>query len=296
MAVKALAYAVIDTADPEAWRRYGEGVVGARAVEGEGDLKLRFDERPFRLLIRKADADRFHAAGWVYGSKIDYDAGLAKLRAASVALEPASADEAKDRCVREFVRLVDPSGNRLELGWGNIVDGRPFVSPAGVSRFEMGEMGMGHVVVPGMKLAETRAFYIDLLGFGDSDEMRAYMQGGGPDDPGIGFHFLHCDNPRHHSIALGEYPAPSGLIHMMFEVPTLDDVGQALDRAIAAGVHISSSLGKHMNDKMVSFYMRTPSGFDIEYGTGGIRPDWATFTPTISLKEDEWGHHWNFGG
>lgn len=68
MAVKALAYAVIDTADPEAWRRYGEGVVGARAVEGEGDLKLRFDERPFRLLIRKADADRFHAAGWVYGS------------------------------------------------------------------------------------------------------------------------------------------------------------------------------------------------------------------------------------
>lgn len=296
MAVKSLAYAVIDSADLDAWRRYGEDVVGARAVEGGADeVRLRFDERPFRLLIRKAAADKFHAAGWVYGSKADYDAGLAKLRAAGVALEPASAAEAKDRHLREFVRLNDPSGNLLELGWGNIVDGKPFVSPVGVPHFEMGEMGLGHVVLPAMKLAETRAFYIDLLGFGDSDEMRAFMQGG-PDDPGIGFHFLHCDNPRHHSIALGEYPAPSGCIHMMFEVPTLDAVGQALDRAIAAGTHISSSFGKHMNDKMYSFYMRTPSGFDIEYGTGGIRPDWTTFTPTISLKEDEWGHHWNFGG
>lgn len=295
MAVKSLAYAVIDSADLDAWRRYGEEVVGARATEGEGELRLRFDDRPFRLLIRKGAEDKFHAAGWVYGSKGDYDAGLARLREAGVPLEPASADEAKDRHVREFVRCVDPSGNRLELGWGNVVDGRPFTSPAGVPHFVMGEMGLGHVVLPAMKLAETRAFYVDLLGFGDSDEMRAYMQGGGPDDPGVGFHFLHCDNPRHHSVALGEFPAPSGCIHMMFEVPSLDDVGQALDRAIAAGTHISSSLGKHMNDKMVSFYMRTPSGFDIEYGAGGIRPDWKAFTPTISLKEDEWGHHWNFG-
>lgn len=294
MAVKSLAYAVIDSTDLEAWRQFAEDVVGARATAGEGELRLRFDDRPFRLLIRQAQEEKFHAAGWVYGGKADFDAGVARLRAAGVAPEPAAAEEAARRRLREFVRLSDPSGNRLELGWGNIVDGAPFVSPAGVSGFVMGEMGMGHVVLPAMKLAETRAFYVDLLGFGDSDEMRAYMQGGGPDDPGIGFHFLHCDNSRHHSVAIGEYPAPSGLIHMMFEVPTLDDVGKALDRAIAARVHISASLGKHMNDKMLSFYMRTPSGFDIEYGTGGIRPDWKTFTPTISLKEDEWGHHWNF--
>ena len=83
---------------------------------------------------------------------------------------------------------------------------------------------------------------------------------------------------------------------MMVEVPGLDDVGRALDRAKAAGVHISSSLGKHMNDKMVSFYMRSPGGFDIEYGFGGIQPDWGSFTPTISIKEDEWGHQWDFGG
>ena len=47
---------------------------------------------------------------------------------------------------------------------------------------------------------------------------------------------------------------------------------------------------------MVSFYMRSPGGFDIEYGCGGIQPDWTRFTPTISIKEDEWGHQWDFGG
>ncbi len=296
MAIRSLAYVVVDTADIEAWRAYGENVLGMQAIDHGDNLRLRMDERPFRLLIRKGDAERFHAAGLVYPDKAVFDAGIARLQGAGVAIEPATADEAKDRHVVEYVRCADPSGNRLELGWGRVVDGNPFVSPAGVSEFITGEMGMGHVVFPAAKLAETRAFYVDLLGFGDSDEMRVYMQGGGPEDPGLGLHFLHCDNPRHHSVALAEFPVPSGLVHMMVEVRTLDDVGRALDRAKAANVHISSSLGKHMNDKMVSFYMRSPGGFDIEYGFGGIQPDWASFTPTISLKEDEWGHHWDFGG
>ncbi|WP_137752864.1 VOC family protein [Sphingopyxis sp. L1A2A] len=296
MAIRSLAYVVVDTADVEAWRAYAEQVLGMQAIDHAGGLHLRMDERPFRMLIRAGDAEQFHAAGLVYPDKAAFDRGVAGLRDAGIAIEPASEGEAKDRHVVEFVRCADPSGNRLELGWGRVVDGNPFVSPAGVSEFITGEMGMGHVVFPAARLAETRAFYIDLLGFGDTDEMRVYMQGGGPDDPGLGLHFLHCDNPRHHSVALAEFPVPSGLVHMMVEVPGLDDVGRALDRAKAANVHISSSLGKHMNDKMVSFYMRSPGGFDIEYGFGGIQPDWTSFTPTISLKEDEWGHHWDFGG
>ena len=33
------------------------------------------------------------------------------------------------------------------------------------------------------------------------------------------------------------------------------------------------SLGRHTNDEMISFYLRTPSGFDIEYGFGGKTVD-----------------------
>ena len=252
------------------------------------------DERPFRMLIRRSNGERFHAAGLVYPDKAAFDRGVAGLRDAGIAVEPATEAEAKDRHVVEFVRCADPSGNRLEIGWGRVIDGAPFVSPAGVSEFITGEMGMGHIVFPATKLAETRAFYIELLGFGDTDEMRVHVPGG--PDAGLGMHFLHCDNPRHHTVALAEFPVPSGLVHMMVEVPGLDDVGRALDRAKAANVHISSSLGKHMNDKMVSFYMRSPGGFDVEYGFGGMQPDWNSFTPTISIKEDEWGHQWDFGG
>ena len=294
MAIRSLAYVVVDTADVEAWRAYGEQVLGMQATDDDAGLRLRMDERPFRMLIRRSNGERFHAAGLVYPDKAAFDRGVAGLRDAGIAVEPATEAEAKDRHVVEFVRCADPSGNRLEIGWGRVIDGAPFVSPAGVSEFITGEMGMGHIVFPATKLAETRAFYIELLGFGDTDEMRVHVPGG--PDAGLGMHFLHCDNPRHHTVALAEFPVPSGLVHMMVEVPGLDDVGRALDRAKAANVHISSSLGKHMNDKMVSFYMRSPGGFDIEYGFGGIQPDWTSFTPTISVKEDEWGHQWDFGG
>jgi hypothetical protein len=51
------------------------------------------------------------------------------------------------------------------------------------------------------------------------------------------------------------------------------------------------SLGRHTNDLMTSFYVRTPSGFEIEYGYGGVliedEASWQVDTyDAISL----WGH------
>ena len=39
-------------------------------------------------------------------------------------------------------------------------------------------------------------------------------------------------------------------------------------------------LGKHTNDHMVSFYSRSPSGFDVEFGYDGLLVDEATWTVT----------------
>jgi 3,4-dihydroxy-9,10-secoandrosta-1,3,5(10)-triene-9,17-dione 4,5-dioxygenase len=44
-----------------------------------------------------------------------------------------------------------------------------------------------------------------------------------------------------------------------------------------------------------SFYVRSPGGFDVEFGFGGWQPDWATYVPTISTIDSLWGHEWNFG-
>lgn len=49
------------------------------------------------------------------------------------------------------------------------------------------------------------------------------------------------------------------------------------------------TLGRHTNDRMLSFYVRSPSGFDIEYGWGGlvVNEDWKI----VSYNRAEiWGH------
>lgn len=296
MAVRSLAYIRVETRDVGAWRRFGEDVVGAAATPDstEDRLMLRLDGRPWRFRIEKGEQEKYLCAGLECPSEEAWTAVLDKLDKAGVAVERGDAAMAADRHVRGVASLADPAGNRIELVWGNVVAGTPFVSPVGVPAFVTGEMGFGHVVVPTSCYDDTRRFYKDLLGFGDSDEMRVHFPGG--PEQGLGMSFMHASGPRHHTVAVGEFPAPSGLIHTMVEVPSIDDVGLALDRALAAGVHISSTLGRHTNDKMISFYMRTPSGFDIEFGCGGEQTvDWTTVTPTFTIKEDLWGHKWDFG-
>jgi 3,4-dihydroxy-9,10-secoandrosta-1,3,5(10)-triene-9,17-dione 4,5-dioxygenase len=134
-------------------------------------------------------------------------------------------------------------------------------------------------------------FYTGVLGFRLRDSMRmpAEFFGGAPGDPPVWFRFLGC-NPRHHSLALVPMPAAPGIVHLMIELASLDDVGRALDRCIRRGTPVSGTLGRHANDHMVSFYVRTPGGFDIEYGTDGLLVDDATWISRETTAVSLWGH------
>jgi 3,4-dihydroxy-9,10-secoandrosta-1,3,5(10)-triene-9,17-dione 4,5-dioxygenase len=119
----------------------------------------------------------------------------------------------------------------------------------------------------------------------------------GADQDGAGgmrLQFYHC-NPRHHSLALMEAPHPAGLVHLMIEARTLDEVGFALDRCHRAGVALSATLGRHTNDKMVSFYMKSPSVFDVEFGYGGIQLDVENVTTSEITSVSDWGHDFSVG-
>ena len=52
----------------------------------------------------------------------------------------------------------------------------------------------------------------------------------------------------------------------------------------------ANSLGKHTNDQMISFYLITPSGFEVEYGFGGREIDDATWVPSRHTATSTWGH------
>ena len=232
----------------------------------------------------------------IRSSRESFETGLAELEAAGVVFKRATPEEADRRRVHDLVRLEDPSGNTLELFHSPILEHSRFVSPVGVSSFVTGELGLGHVVLPAPDFDATDAFYRRLFGFRLSDLMRVHPAAVPDRDPADGparLHFFHC-NPRHHSLALMEAGHPLGLVHFMLQVDSIDEVGYALDRCAANEVPLSASLGRHVNDQVISFYMQSPSGFDVELGFGGLHIDPETWTTSEITAVSYWGH--KFGG
>lgn len=301
MEVRSLGYVLIESTDPAKWLHFGTEILGlmvAPNMPDDGNVYLKMDARPFRFAITRGERDRLALCGWELADKADFEDARQTLEKAGVAFEQGSAEEAANRRVRELIRLQDPSGNTLELYWGADLDYAKFISPKGIAGFETGfngDMGFGHAVIPASPLKETHDFYKELLGFGDTDYMH-FKFTDDPNDPGQGLHFMHVNNPRHHSLALYEDPNnPVGCVHLMVEVLDVDEVGYCLDRVQENEVPIVSSLGRHTNDRMLSFYMATPAGFAMEFGTGGLKMDWEGYTPTVSALPSIWGHKFNMG-
>jgi 3,4-dihydroxy-9,10-secoandrosta-1,3,5(10)-triene-9,17-dione 4,5-dioxygenase len=291
--ISSLGYLRIESADVAAWREFGLKILGMTDGRGpeEGAAYLRVDDFPARLVILPGSSERVVASGWEVADSAALAAVGRALADAGVDCKPGAADECAARRVGAMLRAEDPAGHTLEVFCGAALDSRPSVSPYG-TRFVTGDLGLGHVVLP-VPPASSSAFdfYTEVLGFRLRDSMRmpAEFFGGQPGDPPVWFRFLGC-NPRHHSLALAPVPAGSGLVHLMIEVASLDDVGRALDRCARRGAPVSGSLGRHANDHMVSFYVRTPSGFDIEYGTDGRLVDDATWIARESTAVSLWGH------
>jgi 3,4-dihydroxy-9,10-secoandrosta-1,3,5(10)-triene-9,17-dione 4,5-dioxygenase len=290
--IGSLGYLRIEATDTGAWREFGTKLLGM--VEGRGPepgaVYLRMDDFPARLVIVPGETDRLAVSGWEVAAEADLAAIARSLDRAGVPAKAATPDELALRRVAGLLRFDDPSGHTLEVFWGASLDSRPAFSPYG-NRFVTGDMGMGHVVIPAADDEAAMAFYTGVLGFRLRDSMGLPPElfgrpAGGP--PAM-MRFLGC-NRRHHSLALAPMTSPAGIIHLMIEVATLDDVGRAMDRCARRGGKISASLGRHANDQMVSFYVRTPGGFDIEYGTDGLLVDDATWVSRQTTAVSLWGH------
>jgi len=302
MNICALGYIVIEATDLQAWRHFGTRVLGlmeATDFASEQRLYLKMDEYCYRILIEKGTRDRFVSAGWELPGEKAYAQALAQLRESGFPVEEGNAEQAQQRRVRAFARFVDPTGRVGELFYGLALDYRPLLSPVGVRRFVtgyQGDMGLGHIAMATPDLKASHDFYTNILGFGNTDYMHFNFDSEGR-GPGQGLHFLHVNNPRHHSLALYEdsKPHPGDLVHWMIEVEDLDTLGMMMDRCRAHGIRIVTDLGRHTNDRMVSIYVESPAGFAVEYGFGGAQLNWAKYLPTESARTSLWGHRWGEG-
>lgn len=302
MDIRALGYVIIESTNLDAWRQFGTQVLGMMVAPGmpeDDQLCLKMDEYPYRFRILKGSRDRFLCAGWEVPGAGAFRQAVDELRAAGVAVEQGSPAEARARRVREFARFTDPVGSIGEIFHGMPLDYLPLVSPVGVSRFVTGyhgDMGLGHIAVPTPDIEVSHRFYTEVMGFGQTDYMHFHFNPD-PADSGQGLHFLHANNPRHHSLALFQdtQPHPGDLVHLMVEVEDLDTLGHMMDRVRQHGVPVVTGLGRHTNDRMVSTYVMSPAGFALEYGFGGVQIDWQHYLPTESARPSTWGHRWGQG-
>src|SRR6266568_4352347 len=292
MGIRSLGYLRIEATDIARWREFGLKVLGM--VEGKGTnpdaLYLRMDEFPARLVIVPGTADRLAGAGWEAANAAELDEVRARLDAAGIAYKEGTHEQCADRRVDGLIVFADPSGNTLEVFHGAALEHRRVVSPYG-HRFVTGEQGLGHVVLSTQDDESSLRFYRDVLGFRLRDSMRLPPQlvGRPADGPPAWLRFFGC-NPRHHSLAFLPMPTPSGIVHLMVEVGNTDDVGLCLDRAMRRKVPLSATLGRHVNDLMLSFYMKTPGGFDVEFGTEGRQVDDTSWIARESTAVSLWGH------
>ncbi len=297
MGIRSLGYLRIEATDVPAWREYGLKVLGM--VEGQGSdpeaLYLRMDDFPARLVIFPGERDRLAQAGWEVANEGELAEIADALDAAGVAMEKVSDADLADRRVAGLIRFDDPSGNTLEVFHGAALQHRRVVSPYGHT-FVTSEQGLGHVVLSTRDDEEALHFYRDVLGFKLRDSMRLPPQlvGRPADGPPAWLRFFGC-NPRHHSLAFLPMPTPSGIVHLMIEVGNADDVGLAMDRAARRKVPMSATLGRHVNDLMLSFYMKTPGGFDVEFGTEGRQVEDESWIARESTAVSLWGHDFGVG-
>lgn len=298
MKIHSLGYIGVNCTDPSRWAHYGTQVLGmmdvSKQLANDDSVYLKMDDRPWRIVVNRADSDSYAFSGWEIAGPDDFTAALQTLEQHGINFERANAELTAQRGVQELVSFADPDGNRHELYWGPVSDFGQFASPLGIKAFVTGDQGFGHVVLPTPSFDGCYEFYKNVMGFAVSDLMKVRFTPD-PNEPEKRLYFMHC-NERHHSLAIFESPMPAGCVHVMVEVNCVDEVGRGMDRMKEHGIKLTGTLGRHANDHMVSFYMATPSGFMLEYGAEGRTvADWSRYSPFQSTVNSFWGHDFSVG-
>jgi 2,3-dihydroxybiphenyl 1,2-dioxygenase len=280
MKLQSLGYVGIRTGQLEDWTAYAARFLGMQLVDRSATTAaFRMDDRKQRLLVQEEAGEGPAFYGWEAADAAAMDRVAADLERAGVNVARGSGALAAERRVKDLIVFADPIGNRLEVFHGPEIANDPFMPGRSISGFRTGPLGMGHAVLTAQRLDEVVPFYTDVLGFALSDYILKPFAA----------YFFHT-NARHHSLAFID-TGKNGIHHLMIETCFLDDVGQAYDLALRKPEMIGTTLGRHVNDEVTSFYSWSPSKFLFEYGWGGRTIDPAAWKPHERKEGPSlWGH------
>jgi len=282
-----IAYARVEVADRDAVASFLTDVIGLAPSEPttDGDLTWTDDDAVQRVVVSDGPANDLVALGFEAVDSEAFDTTLARLTDAGYG--PAAGDDLASARRAKAVAAVDaPWGSPVELALGLERTAAPAATPLMPGGFLTTDMGFGHAVVATTAFDESLRFVTEGLGLVQSDWLEMEL------GPGIELevHFFHC-NARHHSLALARAPFEMPrLHHLMFETRDRDDVGHAFDRAFDARCTLPNGLGLHDNDRMFSFYVASPAGFQVEVGHGARQVGEPWTDDRRYDRISAWGH------
>ena len=288
--ITCLGYYILGAKDLQAWATFAEDILGLRIAHQDDEyLTLRMDEYVHRVVLEKSDLDDFAGAGWMLDNAVLLEEFVRQLAAKGVEVKDGGEELAQKRGVSKVYYTEDLNGFRHEFYHG--LELAPFTEPfrskvVSHAGFVTGRLGIGHFVPIVKDYKATVDYFVNVLGLRISDYIRAEVSPGFINEAT----FLYTHTGRHHSIATMHIPNfPKRIRHIMFQVNDLFDLGRAYERTQKAGL-LAQTLGQHTNDRTLSFYIWSPSGYQIEYGWGGIIVDDATWNTKIHTAPSVWGH------
>lgn len=284
-----LGYLVIESNRFEDWRRFGTDAIGMHHDDVSRDvMRFRLDTHACRFLVRRGPAEDVVAIGWHIDDHTSFDNIEARIRAHGVPVVRGSDEEAALRGVERLLRFPGPKGIVQEIYTTPVISPEPLRMLA--SGWVTGDAGMGHVAITSARPTLMRGYYNTVFDARLTDYIDETISG-----VKLKIRFLRV-NERHHSIAIAAVhglpidPVRTRVQHLNIQADSLDDLARSYERVHELGFDMALSVGQHTNDKELSYYARTPSGFEWEVGWNPLVIDESTWEPTTHQGISIWGH------
>jgi 2,3-dihydroxybiphenyl 1,2-dioxygenase len=254
-------------------------------------LRFRLDDRECRFLIRRGAIEDITATGWEVDDHETFEVILGRVTAAGLPVVEGTDDEAAFRGVERLWRFPGPKGIATEI----FTRARTTVAALKMQNaaFVTGRSGMGHMAITTTRPEQLHTYWNNLLDLRLTDRVSERV---GP--AMLRIRFLRAGE-RHHAIALADVaglpidPIRTSVQHVNIEVARLEDMLASFHRVTDLGFGMAWSVGQHTNDRELSYYCVTPSGFELEVGWNPvvITPELeATWEPGHYAAISIWGH------
>ena len=285
-----LGYMVIETDKFAEWRRFGRDAIGMHLDETLPDvMRFRLDDNECRFLLQRGPAEDVTTLGWQLDDHASFDEVVSRVTRHGVPVTEGTDEEVGLRGVERLVRFPGPNGLAQEVFTRATVSHTP-LDMCTAGGFVTGEGGIGHVAIASKKPHQMRGYYDTVFDARLSDYIDETMSG-----LKVKIRFLRV-NERHHSLAIAAVnrlpinPIRTQVQHLNIQVADLDDMTTSYQRVRELGFDMALGVGQHTNDKELSFYAMTPSGFEWEVGWNPVVVDESTWETTTYQGISIWGH------